>query len=131
MTICGNTIFNDLGQTDDINLDASGAGQDVANKTVVNNLLAGGGYSVYGGGSRNGRTSNIVIEDNEFGRLYYPQGGQYGPAAYVNLRQAGNVWSGDAWARTSPPGQVRRRRLPPVTRHPGGPPSFTRHRSAA
>jgi Right handed beta helix region len=101
LTIYGNTIFNDLGQTDDISLDASSSGQDVANKTVVDNLLAGGGYSIYGGGARNDRTSNIVIEDNEFGRLYYPEGGRYGPAAYVDLRQAGNVWSGNVWSGTS------------------------------
>ena len=73
LTIYGNTIFNNLGQTDDINLDASSSGQDVANKVVVDNLLAGGGYSIYGGGSRNDRTSNILIEDNEFGPLYYPR----------------------------------------------------------
>ena len=101
LMIYGNTIFNDLGQTDDISLDASRSGQDVANKIVVDNLLAGGGYSIYGGGARHDRTSNIVIEYNEFGRLYYPKGGRYGPVAYFNLRQAGNVWSG-----TSPSGQA-------------------------
>jgi hypothetical protein len=95
LTIYGNTIFNDLGQTDDINLDASGSGQAVANKYVVDNLLAGGGYSIYGGGARNGRTSNIVIEDNDFGSLYYQKGGRYGAAAYVNQQQSGNVWSGN------------------------------------
>ncbi len=131
LTIYGNTILNDLGQTDDINLDASRSGQDVANKTVVDNLLAGGGYSIYGGGSRNGRTSNIVIEDNEFGQLYYPEGGQYGPAAYVNLRQAGNVWSGNVWSGTSPPGKVLRGRLLPVTVLPGVPRSCARPGSAA
>ena len=131
LTIYGNTIFNDLGQTDDINLDASSSGQDVANKIVVDNLLAGGSYSIYGGGSRNDRTSNILIEDNEFGRLYYPEGGQYGPAAYVNPRQAGNVWSGNVWsgrlsdaparqgpARASPAG-YRAARRPPVRRAAG------------
>jgi Right handed beta helix region len=106
LTIYGNTIFNDLGQTDDINLDASSSGQHVANKTVVDNLLAGGGYSIYGGDARGNPTSNIVIEDNEFGRLYYPEGGQYGPAAYVNLQQAGDVWSGNVWG-TSRSGNVR------------------------
>src|SRR5260370_21513565 len=103
MTICGNTIFNDLGQTDDINLDASGAGQDVANKTVVNNLLAGGGYSVYGGRSRNRPTSNIVIEDNEFGRLFYPQGRPYRPAPYVHPPPARHRPSANPWPRTTPP----------------------------
>ena len=100
LTIYGNTIFNDLGQTDDISLDAPSSGQAVANKFVVDNLLAGGGYSIYGGSARNDRTSNIVIEDNEFGQLYYPEGGRYGPAAYVDLQQAGNVWSGNVWSKT-------------------------------
>jgi hypothetical protein len=106
LTIYGNTVLNDLGQTDDISLDASRSGQDVANKFVVDNLLAGGAYCIYGGGARNGRTSNIVIEDNEFGQLYYQEGGQYGPAAYFNLQQAGNVWSGNVWSGTGDPAAV-------------------------
>jgi hypothetical protein len=104
LTIYGNTIFNDLGQTDDINLDASSPGQNVANKIVVDNLLVGGGYSIYGGGSRNDRTSNIVIENNEFGQLYYPLGGQYGPVAYFDATGTGNVWSGNVWSRNGWPG---------------------------
>jgi hypothetical protein len=131
LTIYGNTIFNDLGQTDDINLDASSSRQNVANKIVVDNLLAGGGYSIYGGGSRNDRTSNIVIEDNEFGQLYYPEGGQYGPAAYVNLRQAGNVWSGNVWSGTSLPGKVLGGRPLPATVLPGVPRSSARPGNSA
>jgi Right handed beta helix region len=130
LTIYGNTIFNNLGQTDDINL-APTSRQDVANKMVVDNLLAGGGYSIYGGGAREDRTSNIVIKDNEFGRLYYPEGGQYGPAAYFNPRQAGNVWSGNAWSGTILSGKVRRGRLLPVTVLPGVPRSGARPGSAA
>jgi hypothetical protein len=106
LMIYGNTIFNNLGETDDINLDASSSKQEVANKYVVDNLLAGGDYSIYGGDSRKARTSNIVIKDNEFGQLYYPKGGQYGPAAYVNLRQAGNVWSGNVWSGISRAGNA-------------------------
>jgi hypothetical protein len=141
LTIYGNTIFNNLGQTDDINLAASTsrrdvankdvANKDVANKMVVDNLLAGGSYSIYGGGVRNDRTSNIVIKDNEFGRLYYREGGQYGPAAYFDPRQAGNVWSGNAWSGTSLFGKVRRGRLLPVTVLPGVPRSGARPGSAA
>jgi hypothetical protein len=104
--------------------------KDVANKMVVDNLLAGGGYSIYGGG-RAGRTSNIVIKDNAFGRLYYPKGGQYGPAAYFNPRQAGNVWSGNAWSGTILSGKVRRGRLLPVTVLPGVLRSAARAGSAA
>jgi Right handed beta helix region len=131
LTIYGNTIFNNLGQTDDINLAGSTSRQDVANKMVVDNLLAGGGYSIYGGGAREDRTSNIVIKDNAFGRLYYPEGGQYGPAAYFNPRQAGNVWSGNAWSGTSLSGKVRRGRLLPVTVLPGVLRSGARPGSAA
>jgi hypothetical protein len=98
LTIYGNTVFNDLGQTDDISLDASRSGQHVANKIVVDNLLAGGGYSIYGGNGRNNATSNIVIEDNDFGQLYYPLGGHYGPVAYFDPTGTGNVWSGNVWS---------------------------------
>ena len=107
LTIYGNTVFNDLGQTDDISLDASRSGQNVANKIVVDNLLAGGGYSIYGGnGPRRNPTSNIVIEDNDFGQLYYPMGGHYGPVAYFDPAGAGNVWSGNVWSGTGLPDKV-------------------------
>jgi Right handed beta helix region len=106
LTIYGNTVFNDLGQTDDISLDASRSGQHVANKIVVDNLLAGGGYSIYGGNARHNPTSNIVIEDNEFGQLYYPQGGHYGPVAYFDPTAAGNIWSGNVWSGTRLPVEV-------------------------
>jgi hypothetical protein len=115
LTVDGNTIFNNLGQTDAINLDASSSGQDVANKIVVDNLLAGGGYSIYGGGVRNDRTSNIVIKDNQFGRLYYPEGGRYGPVAYFDPAGTGNVWSGNVWSGTSLSGEVLPGSLLPVT----------------
>lgn len=115
LTIYGNTIFNNLGQTDDINLDASTSGQAVANKVVVGNMLVGGGYSIYGGDARNGRTSNILIVDNEFGRLYYPGGGRYGPVAYFNPGGSGNVWSGNVWSGNSRPGNLWSRNGLPAT----------------
>jgi hypothetical protein len=99
LTISGNTIFNNLTQTDDINLDASGAlGQAVANKIVTGNLLAGGGYSIYGGAALRAATSNIVIRGNSFSDLYYANGGKYGPISYFNSHGSGNVWSGNVWS---------------------------------
>jgi hypothetical protein len=98
LTIYGNTICNDLGQTDAITLDASSSGQAVANKTVVDNLLAGGDYAIYGGAGWNDPTSNIVIEGNRFAQIYYPKGGQYGPVAYFDPTGKGNVWSGNVWS---------------------------------
>jgi hypothetical protein len=100
MTIENNTVFNDLGQTDAITLNASGSGQAVANKTVVGNLLAGGGYVIYGGAAHSDPTSNIVIEGNRFSQIYYPKSGYYGPDAYFDSTGTGNVWSGNVWDAT-------------------------------
>jgi hypothetical protein len=104
LTIEDNTIFNSLGQTEAISLDAATAGVPVANKTIENNFLAGGGYAIYGGdGTGDGKgntTSSIVIKDNRFGQLYYAKSGQFGPIAYFNLAGTGNVWSGNVWDTT-------------------------------
>ena len=66
LMIYDNTILNTRGQTDAISLDASATGETVANKTVQDNLLAGGSFTIYGGAARRSTTSNIVIEDNRF-----------------------------------------------------------------
>jgi Right handed beta helix region len=100
MTIENNTILNNLSQTDDISLDAESANAPVANKTIENNFLAGGSYSIYGGNSLGNTISNIVIEGNRFGQLYYSLGGQYGPDAYFATTGTGNVWSGNVWDTT-------------------------------
>lgn len=97
LTIYHNTIFNRFGQTDAIYIYAPKAGELVANKTIEGNLLAGGGYTIYGGVGQQGSTSHIVIENNQFGQSYYPKGGYYGPIAYFSLRGTGNAWSGNTW----------------------------------
>jgi hypothetical protein len=102
MTIKGNTVFNTLGQTDAISLDASAGGVPVANKTVQNNFLAGGGYAVYGGDGPSGNpTSNIVITGNRFGQQYYAKSGQFGAVAYYNHAGTGNTWTGNIWDTTA------------------------------
>jgi hypothetical protein len=102
LTIQNNTILVSLSQTDAINLDAGtpGPGAPVANKTIKNNLLAGGGYTIYGGAASGSPTSNIVIQGNRFGQLYFPQSGQYGPVAYFSSTGSGNIWSGNIWDST-------------------------------
>ncbi len=96
MTIEDNTVFDSLNQTDAISLDASAAGTPVANKTIENNFLAGGSYTIYGGDSLSNAISKILIENNRFGQLYYTTGGQYGPVAYFTATgTGGNVWSGN------------------------------------
>ncbi len=100
MVIENNTIFNSVGQTDAISLDAATSGKPVANQTVDNNLLAGGGYTIYAGGGQGNTTSNIVITGNRFGQQYYPKGGQFGPDVNFKATGKGNVWSGNYWDTT-------------------------------
>jgi len=100
LTITHNTIFNNRSQTDDVGLFQDFSAQ--ANRTVTNNLLAGAGYSIYGGNTKtsNGPTSNIVITGNVFATNYYPTGGAYGPVAYFNSSGQGNAFTGNTWDTT-------------------------------
>jgi hypothetical protein len=100
LAIEGNTIFNSLGQTDAVNLDAAASGVRAGNVTVRGNLLAGGSYTVYGGAALGNVTSGIVIQGNRFGQLYYARSGRYGPVAYFDPAGAGNLWSGNVWDST-------------------------------
>jgi hypothetical protein len=102
LMIWNNTIFDSMGQTDAVNLDAGtpGPAAPVANKTVSDNLLAGGAYTIYGGAASGSPTSNIVIQDNRFGQLYYAKSGLYGPAYYFNAAGTGNKWTMNIWDTT-------------------------------
>src|SRR6266702_1777806 len=102
LTIQNNTIFDSLSQTDAINLDAGtpGPGAPVANKTIKNNFLAGGAYTIYGGAASGSPTSNIIITGNRFGQNYYSKSGQYGPVYYYDPKGTGNTWSSNSWDTT-------------------------------
>jgi hypothetical protein len=103
LMIWNNTIFDSMGQTDAINLDAGtpGPSAPVANKTISDNLLAGGAYTIYGGAASGSPTSNIVIQDNRFGQNYYAKSGLYGPAYYFNAAGTGNKWTMNIWDTTA------------------------------
>ncbi|WP_436640331.1 hypothetical protein [Microbaculum sp. FT89] len=94
-----NTIFNPHDQTD-----AIGLFQDFgieANRTIVGNLVAGGGYTVYGGEGSGDRSSyNIKITNNRFSNIFYSRSGYYGHGTAFNRRGSGNVWSGNFWDHT-------------------------------
>jgi hypothetical protein len=94
-----NTILVNRRQTDAISLFQDT--QVEANKVIEHNLLAGGGYAIYGGEAP-GRpaASHIVIVNNQISRIYYPSGGFYGPVAYFTTSGPGDVWSGNAWANS-------------------------------
>jgi hypothetical protein len=83
----------------------SGPSAPVANKTVSDNLLAGGAYTIYGGAASGSPTSNIVIQDNRFGQLYYAKSGLCGPAYYFSTTGTGNKWSMNIWDTTGQPAE--------------------------
>lgn len=96
LTIRGNTIFNSYDQTDAISLFQDFGPQ--ANRLIEKNLIAGGGYTIYAGANPGmaSTATNIIVRNNRVSRMYYPDGGYYGPAtAYTS--GGGNVWSGNVW----------------------------------
>ena len=101
LTIKHNTIFNQIGQTSAIALyEDFGLQHD---KTVTDNLLAGGGYTIYGGGPDHGRgqPSNMQFTNNRFATIYQPRSGYYGPVAYYDKTAPGNTWTGNIWDNSS------------------------------
>ena len=99
LTIQHNTVFNPNGQTDAVSLFEDFGVE--ANVVINDNLLAGGGYTVYGGQNAGGpQAYNIKITDNRFSTIYFPQGGYYGYITAFNPNAPGNVWSGNVWDAT-------------------------------
>lgn len=99
LTIKHNTIFNSFDQTDAISLF-----QDfgrATNSLVTNNYLAGGGYSIYGGGGSYGTATNIQITNNRISDHYYANGGYWGWLAHYDNGGSGNVCSGNILEHTA------------------------------
>src|SRR5262249_36568291 len=69
MTVQHNTIFNQLDQTATVAFYQDFGTQQ--NDLVTGNLLAGGGYCVYGGTGTKGGTANIRFTNNRFSRKYH------------------------------------------------------------
>ncbi|MEO9198103.1 MAG: right-handed parallel beta-helix repeat-containing protein [Antricoccus sp.] len=98
LTIRHNTIFNPQDQTDAISLFQDFGVE--ANRLVQDNLLAGGGYAIYGGAGKD-QSSNIRFTGNRISRIFYPKGGSYGPAAYFDSKGPGNAWTNNVWDDTN------------------------------
>ena len=102
LTIQHNTVFNPNGQTDAVSLFEDFGVE--ANVVINDNLLAGGGYVVYGGQNPGGpQAYNIQITNNRFSTIYYPQSGYYGYITAFNPHAPGNVWSGNVWDSNNKP----------------------------
>jgi hypothetical protein len=101
LVIRHNTIINTLDQTAAVALFQDFGVQHDA--LIENNLLAGGGYALYGGAGTKGKSYNIKVIGNVFSREVYRSSGQYGPVAYWDNDGSGNVWQGNVWADTGKP----------------------------
>jgi hypothetical protein len=99
LTIEHNTVFNPNSQTDAISLFEDFGVE--ANVLITGNLVAGGGYTIYGGQNPGGpQAYNIKITNNRFSTVYYSQSGFYGYIAAFDPTAPGNVWSGNIWDTT-------------------------------
>lgn len=104
LTIDHNTVLNQFGQTTAVGLFEDFGAQ--FNCLIENNLIAGGGYTVYGGANAGGApTSNIRVIGNRFARVYSENSGSYGPVAYFDPHGSGNEWNGNVWDDTGKPVQ--------------------------
>lgn len=102
LVIRHNTVFNPHSQTDAISLFQDFSAQ--SNRIIDNNLMAGGGYTLYAGANpgKESTATNISVTNNRFSRMYYPNGGSYGPATAYRSG-GGNVWSGNIWDDSGAP----------------------------
>jgi hypothetical protein len=102
LAIIGNTILNPHGQTDAISLFEDFGTE--ANRQISGNLIAGGGYTIYGGQNPGGpQAHNIRITGNRFATTYFHNGGFWGPVTAFDPSGPGNVWSGNVWDSTGQP----------------------------
>jgi hypothetical protein len=100
LTVSHNTIFIDRRQTDAIGLFEDFGVQ--ANRRITGNLLAGGGYTIYGGSKPGGPAPrNIQITGNQISRRFYPRGGYYGPVCRFPVTGRGNTWAHNDWSGTT------------------------------
>jgi hypothetical protein len=93
-----NTIRNPCQQTSAISIGTNSGG--VSNVLVEDNLLAGGGYSLYCNGSDAEDTPNEVVRNNRFSKALHPSGGYFGPTHHCNVV---NEFTGNVWDDTGEP----------------------------
>ena len=95
MTILHNTVINQLGQTAAIAFYQDFSPQ--ADNLVQDNLLAGGGYCLYGGTGARGPTRDIRFLDNRLSKSVFAACGSYGVLASFAEQDPGNAFTGNYW----------------------------------
>jgi hypothetical protein len=89
--IVGNTIINRFAQTAAVWVGDSRYGP--SDGVLQDNLLAGGGYTVYAG---TGSDPGISVLGNRFSTRFHRGSGRYGPV--TGWLVANNRWAGNTWA---------------------------------
>lgn len=97
-----NTLENSFAQTSCIIFGPSL--DNIDDMIVENNLLAGGGYSVYLGNDVGSGfvSTDITFFSNRWSRKFWPNGGFHGPHSVVPLTGP-LVWEGNVWHDTEEP----------------------------
>ena len=103
LTVTHDTLYNPQDQTAAIFTKTDFG--PINTVTITNNLLAGGGYTVYGGLGGSGAVNGpVTFTGNRFARSrsgsadssgYYPNGGAY--AAVADFKSSVTKWSGNYW----------------------------------
>lgn len=84
-----NTIRVPYGQTSAILMSTNTS--SISNVSIVNNLAAGGGYTIYCGTSSGGPVlGTLVFSGNRIARTYFSRGGYWGPT--TSCPGGGAVW---------------------------------------
>jgi hypothetical protein len=96
ITIRHNTVRNPCGQTSGILMSSNTSG--ISNVTVDNNLLAGGGYTLYCNAGPD--VSNETVTNNRFARTFYPQSGYWGPTTGCEMA---DIFTSNVWDDTNQP----------------------------
>jgi hypothetical protein len=105
VTITHNTLFNQNDQTSVLQVTQDFGPE--SNVTINNNLLAGGGWSIYGGDTGQGMSrpaTGIRITNNRLGTIFFRRCGFFGwVTAFNRPRGLGNVMRGNFWDATGKP----------------------------
>jgi hypothetical protein len=101
ITLRHNTILNPCDQTSAILLSSNT--EPISDVRVENNLMAGGGYTLYcAGDDRPDRVTNITVTGNRFARTYSPRSGYWGPTGYCGPGFA-DIFNANVWDNTNTP----------------------------
>jgi hypothetical protein len=92
-------LLNPENQTAAVATFCTGANNNIGAVTIEDNLLAGGGYTIYGGTSHSGEGCKVkgpfVIKDNRFSSAYFANGGEHGILTALEApvtTVSGNYW---------------------------------------